>query len=85
MQVTIDHEVLKELQYILHLGNNAEKGAPVQFRTVQELTDYILQSVADGSRRPGSWERSMLESMGLISECPQHHVYRKKYGKEESH
>lgn len=83
MRVNIDPEVLAELQYIVDLGNNAEGKAIVKFSTVQELVDYILQSIADGSRRPGSWERGMLRSMGLIAECPEHHVYRNQYGKPE--
>lgn len=68
----------KELLYIVEL--HRQYGAPNRFETVDDLVNYILQSVADGSRRPGAWEREMLEQMGLIAECPAHHVYRSGYG-----
>lgn len=40
-----------------------------------------LASIADGSRRPGSWERSLLERMGLVTD-DEHYSYRPHYGPE---
>lgn len=78
MQVTVDREVLKELQYLVAL--HRKHGAANPFNTVEELVAYVLACVADGSRRPGAWERSMLESMGLVAHCGEHERYRVRYG-----
>lgn len=78
MRVTIDPEVLKELQYLVDL--HKKHGAPNPFDSVEGLVAYVLASIADGSRRPGAWERSMLESMGIVASCPEHERYRAHYG-----
>lgn len=33
--------------------------------STEELVGFILMSLADGFNRSGSWERTMLEKMGL--------------------
>jgi len=78
MQVTIDRDVLKELLYIVDLHRT--HGAANPFEDVEGLVAYVLSAVADGSRRPGAWERSMLESMGLVAHCDEHEQYRAHYG-----
>ena len=78
MRVTIDDAVLAELQHIVAL--HRKHGAPNSFDDVESLVAFVLASVADGSRRPGAWERSMLEAMGLVAGCPEHHLYRADYG-----
>jgi hypothetical protein len=72
--ICINANVHKELDYIVQL--HKAYGAPRPVATVQELVDYILSSFADGSRRPGSWERQMLESMGIVADSPAHQIYR---------
>jgi len=32
----------------------------------------VLASIADGRRRPGAWERQLLELMGLVAESEEH-------------
>ena len=59
-----------------------EHGAPNKMESVEDLVAYILGSIADGSRRPGAWERQMLDMMGLVSDSSDHHIYRPKYGRE---
>ncbi|WP_181179478.1 hypothetical protein [Methylibium rhizosphaerae] len=78
MQVTVDREVLNELQYLVAL--HRKHGAANPFNTVEDLVAYVLACVADGARRPGAWERSMLESMGLVAHCGEHERYRARYG-----
>lgn len=78
MKIVIDPNVLKELEYMVKL--HSQHGAPSPCESVDELVGYILASVADGSRRPGSWERAMLESMGLVADCDDHRQYRANYG-----
>jgi len=51
--------------------------------SIEQLVSFVLASVADGSRRPGSWERGMLESMGLVAECDEHYEYRATYGQSD--
>ena len=78
MQVNIEPDVLKELQHMVDL--HRRHGAPNPCDTVEGLVRYVLSAVADGSRRPGSWERSLLESMGLVAQCEEHSLYCCEYG-----
>lgn len=78
MQITINPDVLSELQYLVDL--HREHGAANPMESVQELVDYVLASVADGSRRPGAWERGMLDAMGLVADCDEHQVFRPAFG-----
>ncbi len=50
-------------------------------QSAEDLIEYVLMSIADGSRRPGAWERGMLEQMGILSEQPEQQEYRSNYGK----
>jgi len=70
MEVTIHPEVLKELEYIVQM--HKARGAPNPVDSVPVLVACVLSAVADGSREPGAWERSMLESMGLIADNEEH-------------
>lgn len=79
--IEIHPEVRKELHYLVELHRHY--GAPNPMPNVEALVGYVLASVADGSRRPGSWERQLLELMGLVAECDEHHQYRAHYGKPE--
>jgi hypothetical protein len=78
MKVKINDEVERELAYIVAL--HQEHGAPNPMDSVERLVAYVLTSVADGSRRPGSWERQMLTRMGLVADCSAHHETRPEYG-----
>ena len=78
MRVTIDDAVLEELQHIVDL--HRKHGAPNPLDDVESLVGFVLASVADGSRWPGAWERSILEAMGLVADCREHHRYRADYG-----
>lgn len=80
MNITIHPEVEKELRYLVEL--HQQHGAPNTMETVEDLITYVLASVADGSRRPGAWERQLLEMMGLVADCDAHHYYRNHYGEE---
>lgn len=79
MNIDLDPGVLAELQYMVEL--HREYGAPNPFESVDGLVRYVLTSVADGSRRPGSWERQMLVHMGLVADTDKHCEYRPTYGK----
>jgi hypothetical protein len=72
--IEIDAGVRKELEYLVEL--HARYGAPMPMPSVEALAQYVLASIADGSRRPGAWERQMLESLGLVADCVEHHQYR---------
>jgi hypothetical protein len=70
--------VLKELEYMVELHQDC--GAPNPIDSVEDLVSYVLASIADGSRRPGAWERQLLEMMGLVADCDEHYIYRSQYG-----
>jgi len=78
VQIDLNPEVLKELEYIVAL--HKQHGAPNPMESVEQLVGFVLASVADGSRRPGAWERGMLEQMGLVADCDEHQQYRAHYG-----
>lgn len=79
MNIKLHSEVLKELEYLVEL--HQQYGAQAQMDSVEQLVGYVLASIADGSRRPGAWERQLLEIMGLVAEGDEHHYYRAQYGK----
>ncbi|MCF8125543.1 MAG: hypothetical protein K9J51_04890 [Desulfotignum sp.] len=78
MEITITQEIKSELEYMIDL--HQEHGAPNPRENLEELITYILSAVAEGSRRPGSWERDLVEKMGLIADTEKHHEYRMKHG-----
>lgn len=39
----------------------------------QELVEIVIYSLLDGVRRPGSWERSLIDSLGLDPRNQQYH------------
>ena len=80
MKITIHPETLKELNHLVAL--HQQHGAPAPMENVEALVNYVLASVADGSRRPGSWERQLLNMMGLVADCEEHQHYRSHYGEE---
>jgi len=77
--IEINELVFKELEYMVELYQRS--GAANPMPSVEDLVGFVLASVADGSRRPGAWERQLLEMMGLVADCDEHHVYRSEYGK----
>ncbi|MDD9640736.1 hypothetical protein MXM81_17680 [Serratia plymuthica] len=70
LQVTVDPEIAGELAYMLKLQQTC--GAAVQLENVEGLIHYILTSIADGSRRPGSWDRGLLVQLGLVADGDEH-------------
>ena len=70
--------VLAELSYLVSL--HQKHGAANPQHSLDELILAVLNAVSDGSRRPGSWERQMLEMMGLVADTPVHRVYRELEG-----
>lgn len=75
MKITIDINdgVLKELEYMVEL--HEAYGAPAKIETVERLIQYALAHIADGSRRPGAWERQLLTMMGLVADGQVHHIW----------
>jgi len=78
MKIEMNDDVIREFQYMAKLAT--KHGSPANMNTAEEIIAYVFSSVADGSRRPGSWERQMLESMGLVANCDAHQEYRVQYG-----
>jgi len=78
MNIKIDKQVKAELEYMVQL--HKEYGAAAAFDSIEGLVGYILASIADGSRRPGAWERQILDMMGIVADCKDHHIYRATYG-----
>ena len=76
--IKVNELVYKEFEYMLALHKKVD--SYTRFETVNDLFNYVLASIADGSRRPGSWERDLLIPMGLVAETEEHYVYRSSYG-----
>ena len=77
--IEINPHVYQELEYMVELYQ--ESGSNNPFENVEDLIGFVLASVADGSRRPGAWERTLLDMMGLVADCDEHHIYRANYGR----
>lgn len=80
--LTLHPEVRQELEYLVEL--HRRHGAPNPMASVDALVSYVLASIADGSRRPGAWERQLLELLGLVAEGDEHRHYRARYGKPDA-
>lgn len=74
----IDEAVARELVYLVTL--HQQHGAPNPQDSLESLLAYVASAIADGSRRPGSWERQLLEMMGLVPDTEEAHQYRSTYG-----
>jgi len=74
----ISERVLDELKYLVQL--HQQHGVINTIENVDELINTVLHSIADGSRRPGAWERQILDMLGLVADCDEHHIYRAHYG-----
>ena len=77
IEVALSPEVLSELRHMVLLHKLYGAAFPVE--SVEHMAGDVLSCVADGSRRPGAWERSLLEMMGLVAD-ENHDVYRSDYG-----
>ena len=76
--VTVNADIFSEFERIVRL--HKQHGAPNAHETPESLINYVLCAVADGSRRPGAWERQMLTMMGIVAECDEHEIYQSEYG-----
>lgn len=81
MKITLDipDDLYSELEYLVEL--HQKDGAPCQMESPEQTIQYVIERIADGSRRPGSWERELLILMGLNAHHPDHMNYRTHYGK----
>lgn len=79
--VDVDDGVMRELELLV--AQHREHGAPYRCESVPDLAAWMLTCCADGSRRPGSWERQAIMSMGLVPDTPNAAVYRQEYGAQE--
>ena len=76
--VTLPAAVVAELDYMIELGR--DDSMAYSPKTVEDLIVHVVVAVADGSRRPGAWEREVISMLGLVSSKPEHHFYRSSYG-----
>ena len=81
IKVKMSPRVVAELKYLIELNQLM----PDSFvpGTVEELISQVMIAVADGSRRPGAWEREVISMLGLVADCPEHNEYRPVYGRPE--
>lgn len=82
IEIEIPDGVAAELQYLIEL--HRDSGSANAHENIESLLVYLATAIADGSRRPGAWERTVLNMMGLTADADEHHVYRAKYGRPEA-
>ncbi len=82
IKIEVQDEVAAELRYLVELHSQYEAANPQE--SIESLLSYAAEAIADGSRRPGAWERQLLDMMGLTAECPEHETYRSEYGKPKA-
>lgn len=81
IEIEVPDGVADELAYLVEM--HQKHGAPNPQGSVSELLAYVASSVADGSRRPGAWERQLLEMMGLVPDAAEAQTYRASYGRPQ--
>jgi len=81
LELEIDDGVAAELKYLVEL--HQRHGAANRQETVEDMLTYVASAVADGSRRPGAWERTVIEMMGLVPDAPEAGEYRARYGRPD--
>ena len=79
LTITINPHIKKELEFLFK-SLKEDENSHFEFESTEHLINYILSCVADGSRRPGAWERTMLQMMGLVPDNEIFNNYRKEYG-----
>ncbi len=77
--LSIDDSIANELSYLVELQQ--KHGAPNPHPSIESLLAYVATALADGSRRPGSWERQLLEMMGLVPDTDEAQRYRPHFGR----
>ena len=82
IEIELHDSVAAELAYIVEL--HKEHGAANAQDSVEALLAYVASAIAAGSRRPGAWERTCLDMMGLVANTDEHHYYRSDYGRPEA-
>jgi len=80
--ILVRGDVYSEFEFMAELHNTY--GAANSPGSAEDIIRHVLSAVADGSRRPGSWEREILRMLGLVADCDEHQTYRSKYGKPDS-
>jgi len=81
IEIELSDGVAAELDYLVELHN--KHGAPNPCETVSELLATVAVAIADGSRRPGAWERQILEMAGLVPDTEEAYQYRATYGRPD--
>lgn len=64
---TVTIQVELSAEELFNLNAVTGGNSPAGIRSLNELVEYLLGHVADGVRRPGSWERGWMEQAGLWS------------------
>ncbi len=60
---TVSPAINKGLERIV----DESKAGPNPMGSTDELVKFVLGCLVDGIDRPGSWERTLLEKMGVVS------------------
>jgi len=82
IEIELHEGVAAELAYMVEL--HKEHGAANAQDSVESLLAYVASAIADGSRRPGAWERTCLDMMGLVADTDEHRYYRSQYGRPKA-
>ncbi|MEX8139999.1 hypothetical protein AB7B51_17510 [Acinetobacter baumannii] len=88
IEVALPKPIVSELSYLTRLINEYDNIAGYlglqDTITLSDLIEYVMVHIADGSRRPGAWERQLLEMLGIVPDCDELSVYRQNYGDPHS-
>ena len=80
IELHLDEDTYRELQYLVDLQQRYRDSVPMAQGSVADLLVYLAAAMADGSRRPGAWERQILEMTGQLPQCGELAHYRAAYG-----
>lgn len=78
LTIDVRADVLSEINYILEVAEIDEKD--IYFQDIEGLINYLFTIIADGARKPSSWERSINNQLEIYMDSPVFSVYRAEYG-----
>lgn len=84
IQLEITDNVYKELEYMVALKKKDDDDFGPTVENVEDIILELVNAATEGSMRPGSWERQIIQSTGLVSNQPEQKYYRREHGQPPS-
>lgn len=78
LTIDVHADVLDEIDYIIKLAKRDDQD--IYFRDISGLVNYLFTTIADGARKPRSWEREVNNHLEIYMAAAEFEIYRAEYG-----